>query len=195
MASELYQVGPDTVVHFSYRLFDEEQELVEGEDENVLSFLFGYGQLTPALEDALVGMQPGQQKRVKLPPERAFGPRDAEAVIEVDRTELPDDLSLGDEFRADGEGGQVVTLVVLDMDDERVVLDTNHPLAGQTVTLEVRVEAVRPALAQEIEEAIELLEARQTSATSLLPAAGLLRRPSTVQNLAPEEADEDSVAG
>ncbi len=195
MQSGQFQVGPDTVVHFSYRLFDEEEELVEGADAEILSFLFGYGQLAPALEEAMLGMMPGQERSVRLPPARAFGARDPEAIIEVDRAEFPPDVAPGDEFRAEREGGGDVVLMVLDVDAERVMLDTNHPLAGQTITLQVRVEAVRPALHQEIEEAIELLEAGQTGATSLLPAAGLLRRPSTMQQAASEEADDDSAAG
>ena len=59
------------------------------------------------------------------------------------------------------------------------MVDANHPLAGQTVALELRIAAVRPALSAEIEEAAELLERGHSVATGLLPAARLLRRPST----------------
>jgi FKBP-type peptidyl-prolyl cis-trans isomerase SlyD len=190
-----FQVGPDTVAHFSYQLFDEEGELVEDSGGQEFSFLFGYGQLVPRLEMALEGMLPGARKRVQLGPKEAFGERDLSKIIEVDPTDFPPDVAPGDEFVAENEEGDGVTLVVLDVDAERVVLDANHPLAGQTVVLELRVAAVRPALAAEIAEAAQLLERGQTAATSLLPAARLLRRPSTTSSQAsqrPEAALEDT---
>jgi len=179
VSNQPFQVGPDTVAYFSYQLFDEEGELVEDSGSQAFSFLFGYGQLVPKLEFALAGMLPGVSKRVRLAPEEAFGERDLEKVLEVSREEFPPDVAAGDEFDAEDADGDSVTLVVLDVDGERVVIDANHPLAGQTVTLQLRVEAVRPALLAEIEEAATLLEQGQTVATSLLPATRLLRRPST----------------
>jgi FKBP-type peptidyl-prolyl cis-trans isomerase SlyD len=173
-----FQVGPDTVVHFSYQLFDAEGECVEGDDGAEFSFLFGYGQLAPALENALLGMQPQQRKRVRLSPEQAFGARDPERVLELDRDGFPPDIAPGDEFEAENEEGDAVTLAILDVDAERVVVDLNHPLAGQDVELLLCVQAVRPALSAEIAEAISMLEAEPKPVQGLLPATRLLRRPS-----------------
>lgn len=185
-----YQVGPDTVVHFSYELFDEEGELVESSGDSELSFLCGYGQLAPGMEAALLGLEPGDRKRIVLPPGEAFGKRDPDAIIEVDRGEFPEELDPGDEFQADTDDGGCVTLMVVDVDAERVVLDTNHPLAGQTIAIDVLVRAVRPALSQELEEAVELLESSGPGSSSLLPATGLLRRPSAVGVAVTEEFAE-----
>src|SRR5690606_5548774 len=113
--------------------------------------------------------------------EEAFGKRDLDKILEVARDEFPPDVSPGDEFDAEDADGGSVTLVVLDVDADRVVIDANHPLAGQTVTLQLQVEAVRPALMAEIEEAARFLEQCQNPATSLIPAARLLRRPSASQ--------------
>ena len=173
-----FQVGPDTVVHFSYRLFDAEGECVEGDDGAVFSFLFGYGQLAQALESALLGMQPQQEKRIRLSSEQAFGPRDPERVLELDRDGFPEDVAPGDEFDAENEQGEPVTLAILDVDAERVVVDLNHPLAGQDIEISLCVQAVRPALSAEIAEAIAMLEAEPDAVQGLLPAARLLRRPS-----------------
>lgn len=176
-ASAPYQVGPDTVVHFSYRLFDAEGEWVEGSDESVLSFLFGYGQIAPGLEAALEGLAPGAHRTITLEPEEAFGARDPDQIIEIERDELPEDAQPGDEYVAEHEDGDAVTLLVLEVQDDRAVVDANHPLSGQRITLELRVEAVRPALSGEIDEARTLLEETPLAAPSLLPAASLLRRP------------------
>ncbi|HEX2732979.1 MAG TPA: FKBP-type peptidyl-prolyl cis-trans isomerase [Polyangiaceae bacterium] len=185
----LFQVGPDTVVHFSYRLYDGEGELVEGSSDAAVSFLFGYGQLAPALESALGGLHRGDSKRIKLRARDAFGERDPQKVLELDRSEFPPDIAPGDEFDAEDDQGDSVTLVVLDVDAERVVVDANHPLAGQSVELEVQIEAVRPALAAEISEASELLDASRGQAQGLLPATRLLRRPSRAADGTEPEPD------
>jgi FKBP-type peptidyl-prolyl cis-trans isomerase SlyD len=170
-----HQVGPDTVVHFSYRLFDEDGELVEESDPRLpLSVLFGYGQLNPPLEQALEGLRAGEDRRVSLPKE-AFGRRDPNAIIEVHRDELPPGTEVGDEFDADHEELGAVSLKVLDLDAERAVLDGNHPLAGQATSVEVAVEGVRPASSSEIFLAVQDLEARQAEPETLLPRSRLLQ--------------------
>jgi FKBP-type peptidyl-prolyl cis-trans isomerase 2 len=175
-----HQVGPDTVVHFSYRLFDEEGELVEESDPKVpLSFLYGYGQLSPLLESSLLGLFAGDRRRTTLPKD-AFGLRDPEAIIEVARHELPENASVGDEFEAEHESAGAVSLVVLELTDEFAVLDANHPLASQAADIEVVVDAVRPALAVEVALAVEELEASPEPTDRLLPGSRLLQRPTTV---------------
>jgi FKBP-type peptidyl-prolyl cis-trans isomerase SlyD len=173
--SRRHQVGPDTVVHFTYRLFDEDGELVEESDPTLpLSILFGYGQVSPPLEQALEGLCAGEEKRVLLP-KNAFGDRDPSAIIEVGRQEVPEGTEVGDEFDADDDELGVVSLKVLDIDHERVVLDRNHPLSGQRATLEIRVENVRPAASSELFLAAQDLEARQGEPETLLPSSRLLQ--------------------
>lgn len=158
-APEALPVGPGTRVVFSYRLFDAEGELIEAAasaDES-LEVLFGYGQLAPRLEQALEGAWPGQSRSLTLRPEEAFGRRDPEALIEVERGEVPEDARPGQELLAEREDGSLVGLTVLDVQDDFVVLDTNHPLADQKVRLELQVEDVWPATSEELEEAAHLL--------------------------------------
>jgi FKBP-type peptidyl-prolyl cis-trans isomerase SlyD len=177
-----HQIGPGIVAALAYELFDAEGELVEASEAGApLVLLFGYGDAVPALEHALQGLGEGDTREVVLPPEQAFGARDPEAIIEVDRAEFPPDVAAGDELEADREDGRgAVPLKVIEVLDDIVVLDTNHPLAGQRVKLLVVVEAVRPATPEEIEEASErLLQDRPGAAPHpgpLLPAERLLRR-------------------
>ncbi|MEN9579750.1 MAG: hypothetical protein RJA70_2759 [Pseudomonadota bacterium] len=176
------------MVHFRYELYDAEGELVEETDPEVeLSFLFGYAQVADAIERALDGAFAGDCRETRVPAEEAFGPRDPEAILEVDRAEFPPDVQAGDEFEADHESGELVSLTVLEVLEDAVILDANHPLAGQAIRLKLVVDAVRPALSLEIELATEELERRQSGASAvgqagdfqaggLLPAARLLRR-------------------
>lgn len=174
-----FQVGPETIVHVDYRLFDAEGELVEsGDPEIALAFLYGYGQVVPGIEAALLGARVGELRHVRLAPDEAFGARDPERVFWLSREGLPEGLEVGDELEAEDEVGDVVALTVLEADEEGVLVDANHPLAGQSVRLEMEVTGVRPARADELEEARAELEARQFEAQRLLPATRLLRRPS-----------------
>src|SRR6185295_12533156 len=144
-------VGPEVVVRLEYRLYDEEQELVEAPGpEEAIEFIFGMGQVPSTLERAIDGLRVGQGRRVQLPPEEAFGLRDESAAISVDASELPEGAGPGDEFEADREDGETVFLRVLELEDGVARLDANHPLAGQRVTLELQVLELRAATRAEL---------------------------------------------
>jgi FKBP-type peptidyl-prolyl cis-trans isomerase SlyD len=173
------QAGPGTIATVRYELFDAEGELVEQSSPAApLSLLLGYGEAAPALEQALGGLQGGDEREIVLRPEEAFGARDPAAIIEVDREDLPPDVAQGDEFSAEREdGGGDVSLKVLEILDDVVVLDTNHPLSGQRVKLKIFVEAVRPASAEELARATErMVRAEEPPSEALLPVERLLRR-------------------
>jgi FKBP-type peptidyl-prolyl cis-trans isomerase SlyD len=177
-----YQVGPGTVLDLAYDVFDAEGERVDGSDpDRPLSVVHGYGELLPALEQALEGMSAGQSKTVELRPNDAYGPRLKDAVLEVDRDEFPPGVEPGDRFEAENAEGAVVVLKVLDVDGERVVLDTNHPLAGQTVRFELRVLGVRPATSEEAARAEARLRGEEgpsePPAPPLLAPERLIRDP------------------
>jgi len=174
-----FQIGPGIVASLDYALFDAEGELVEASEPDApLVLLVGYGEAAPALEHALEGLSRGESREITLSPEDAFGPRDPEAIIEVDRAELPPDVQPGDEFAAERDDGTgAAVLKVLEVTEDVVVVDTNHPLAGQRVKLRIAVRAVRPAAAEELARATErLTRGDGVSPAPLLPAERLLRR-------------------
>jgi FKBP-type peptidyl-prolyl cis-trans isomerase SlyD len=178
-ASGGFQIGPGVVASLAYHLFDAEGEQVEASEPGApLTLLIGYGEAAPALERAVEGLSVGESREITLAPDEAFGNRDPDAVIEVDRAELPADVVAGDELSADrADGSGAVVLKVLEVAEDRVVLDTNHPLAGQRVKLRIRVEAARPASADEIARAAErLMKDPVMVSAPLLPAERLLRR-------------------
>jgi FKBP-type peptidyl-prolyl cis-trans isomerase SlyD len=146
------------------------------------SFVVGYGAVLPALEDGLSGLAPGTKKSITLKPKDAFGERDPKAVLEVLRDEFPEDVAEGDVFEAeedpgpDAPGGTVL-LRVLEVRPDVIVLDRNHPLAGQQVRFDVQVVEVRPADDAEIAAAEQALSTDETPEEALIPAASLLRGP------------------
>ncbi|MCC6898271.1 MAG: FKBP-type peptidyl-prolyl cis-trans isomerase [Polyangiaceae bacterium] len=172
-----FQVGPEVVVTLSYEVFDAEGELVGGSD-GPCSVVFGFGELLPQVERAIEGATPGEPRTVRLGPKQAFGERDPRAVVEFDPAEFPADVAPGDSFEAEGEGGEVIVLTVLDVTPDAVVVDQNHPLAGQALRIEVRVLATRPATADELAAAAaELAEPADPADSQLIVAERLLRGP------------------
>ncbi len=171
-----FRIGPGMFARLSYRVFDAEQELVDESDPaSPMPVVVGYGQLLPALERALDGLAAGERCTAVLAPRDAYGSRDPHAIIEVDRADFPPDVAAGDRFEAERDDGAVVVLQVIDVAEDLVVLDTNHPLAGQRVQYEVDVLEVRPATAEELDRAVERLEeAPDRPPDGLIPPERLL---------------------
>ncbi|HKY37672.1 MAG TPA: peptidylprolyl isomerase [Polyangiaceae bacterium] len=158
---------------------DAEGAPVEDEPSEI-AFVFGYAAVLPAFENALEGTPQGARKSVTLKAEEAFGKRDPKAVLEVRRDEFPDDVAEGDVFDADEEDGppgstSPVLLRVLEVTPDSVILDRNHPLAGQKVRFDVEVLEVRPAEPEEISTAEAALAGDSAPEAPLIPAARLLR--------------------
>lgn len=154
-------IAPDTVVTLSYVLFDERGETVDRVTrEEPLTYVHGYAQIVPGLEKQIAGLHPGDKGTFEVPADEAFGERDEDAVFAVDRTDFPDadDVAVGDEFMAEGPDGEPIAMRVVEVRDDALVVDTNHPLAGQRIRFEVEVSAVREASEDEIAAAQAELE-------------------------------------
>ena len=135
----------------SCQVFDAEGEAAS--EPEVLGAVFGLGRLIPRVERALESKMEGDFVEVTLKPQDAFGTRDAKGILEVDRDEFPEDVNPGDRFEVENEEGGLLVLHVLDVQEEFVVVDTNHPLADQEVRFAVKVLEVRPASSEEISAA------------------------------------------
>jgi len=175
--STSYQLSPGMWARLGYQVYDAEDALVEtGESE--LCCLIGYGVLFPALEEKLEGLAQGAHRTVLLRPAQAFGERNPEAQVEVDRSDFPEDVAAGDCYEAEDEDGRPVLLQVLDVTAEGVLVDSNHPLAGQTLRFEVEAREVRPATDEELEEAEQRLLTQEEEPEPLITPESLLRGPS-----------------
>ena len=144
------QIDPGSRVTIHYQLFDEEGELFESsEQDGPAEFVHGDGEVPPGLERALEGKSRGDQVRVELLQEDAFGEYMPEGLISVPRNELPDDIELGDlvpVVLTDDDGGELddgdLEFRVVELRSDEAVLDANHPLAGQKVTFQVEIVAI-----------------------------------------------------
>lgn len=106
-----------------------------------LRVTLGSGQVIPGVDDALVGMEPGEEKSVTLAADEAYGPRRPELLHEVERAAIPPevDIEVGKQLEGRDTGGQRLRLTVVDVADDKVTLDANHPLAGQDLQFELQL--------------------------------------------------------
>ncbi|HLV26252.1 MAG TPA: peptidylprolyl isomerase [Gemmatimonadales bacterium] len=109
-----------------------------------LEVTLGSSQLIPGFENALLGMQTGEERRVTIPADEAYGQRREELILEVPRDKFPPTIEpeIGKQLRMTQEGHDFV-VVVQDIRDDLVMLDANHPLAGKELTFELELVEVR----------------------------------------------------
>lgn len=155
-------IGPGAHVTIHYTLRDGRGNLLETTDaDDPQTFVWGYRTVVPGLELALEGAFAGDVIDVTVAPEDGYGLRDDTDIFEVERSEFPDDVAVGGEFDAEGDDGTTLTMRVTEVRDDAVVVDANHPLAGETLNFKVRVVAVREATPDEVVEAQAELAAQQ----------------------------------
>jgi peptidylprolyl isomerase len=95
----------------------------------------------PQVEEALVGMAPGEKKTVTIPAEDAFGEYDEEEVFSISREQLTGDIvpEVGMELELTGDDDEPVEVTVVEVTDETLTVDANHPLAGEDITYEIEL--------------------------------------------------------
>jgi len=146
------QIAPEHVVTITYTLTGPDGQVIDQSAEgSPLVYLHGKGMLISGLESRLETHTSGEELSVAVPAKEAYGERDPEAVIVANRGEFPAEVKLepGTKFWAESsQGSQLVT--VLEVEDDSVTLDNNHPLAGLDLTFAVKILDVRAATAEEI---------------------------------------------
>ncbi|MFQ5656414.1 MAG: peptidylprolyl isomerase [Candidatus Methylomirabilales bacterium] len=135
-------VSSGTKVSIEYTLKLEGEEAVV--DTNVgsepLTYVHGSQQIIPGLERALEGMKIGERKQVKVKPEDGYGVVDQEAFVEVKKDQVPQDaLKVDTQLQGRDSSGRLFHARVVEIKGETVVLDLNHPLAGKTLSFDVKV--------------------------------------------------------
>ena len=106
-----------------------------------LVFTVGDGQILPAFEEALIGMQAGEKKVISLQSEEAFGPYVEELITTVDKSELPPNLEIekDQQLQIQQPDGQIILVKVVDMTDKDITFDANHPLAGKDIEFDIHL--------------------------------------------------------
>ncbi len=149
------QIAPNTVVTMTYTLTNAEGQVLDQADaSHPFVYMQGAHNIIPGLEQALAGKQAGDTAVVTVQPEDAYGEYNEQLTQQVPRQmfgNVPEDqLVVGAQFQAQTNGGMEI-LTIADVDGDMITIDANHPLAGETLTFDVKILEVRAATTEEIE--------------------------------------------
>lgn len=134
--------GSTVEVHYTGRFIDGEIfDSSEGKDP--LQFQIGSGQIIPGFEEAIMGKNIGEKVSITIAPEQAYGQLREDLIVEVPVDKMPGTVEVGQLLQADGGDGQVVQVIVKEVKEEVIVIDGNHPLAGQDLLFDIEVVSIQ----------------------------------------------------
>ncbi len=134
------QTGDTVRVHYHGRLTDG-TTFDSSEGREPLEFQVGGGMVIAGFDNGVVGMVTGDKKTVQIPVDEAYGPRNPEMVIEFPKDQVPAGMPLekGMRLNLNNSQGQVVPVVITEIGDDVILLDANHPLAGEDLVFDIEL--------------------------------------------------------
>ena len=147
------KIAKNAVVTLRYHVTDVEGNVLDKGDQPLTYLHGGYDQIFASVESELEGRKAGEDLRVRLEPEDAFGEYDADLVRVEARELFPKDVQIGMQFEGgSGEEDDDVTLfTITGIEENKVVVDGNHPWAGKALDFFCTITEVRPATLEEIQ--------------------------------------------
>ncbi len=144
-------IAKNSVVGIDYRLtVADGTEVDTTADRGPMEYLHGHQNIIPGLEEELEGHEVGDVLDVSVDPEQGYGEHDPDRVVEVNSDQLGFEAEIGAVVSAKLPDGREQHLLIAEINDDRVTLDGNHPLAGQTLRFEVSIASIREATDDEI---------------------------------------------
>ncbi len=140
------KTGDKIKIHYHGRLTDD-TTFDSSEGREPLEFEVGSGQVIPGFDNGVLGMTPGQKKTIQIPVDEAYGPVQEDMFMEFPIDRFPADMKpeVGMSLNMSNGSGQAIPVVIAEVQDEVVILDANHPLAGEDLIFDLElVEIVAP---------------------------------------------------
>ncbi len=146
--------GDRVRVHYTGRL-DDGTVFDSSEGGEPLAFTLGEHSLIPGFEEAVVGMETGESRSMRIPSDEAYGPRHDHLMVEVDEASFPPDITpeVGQMLQVRGANEEPIPVTIANVEDGKVTLDANHPLAGHDLTFEIELVEIEEAGDSEESEA------------------------------------------
>ena len=142
---ELAKDGDKVKVHYHGTLKSGETfDSSTGRDP--LEFTVGGGQVIKGFDDGVKGMQVGDKKRVEIDAKDAYGPKDEKNIVQFPKDQFPPEMNpeVGMQLMLSNGEGQQFPVVVVEVKDDLVILDANHPLAGQDLIFDLEMVEIKP---------------------------------------------------
>lgn len=131
--------GHLVTVHYTGRL-DTGEIFDSSEDREPLKFVIGRGTVIPGFENGIIGMSVGQQKKVVVPPSQGYGERNEKRMVRIDQSRLEGHQPrVGMHMQVELSDGRLAIATITAIENGKVTLDLNHPLAGRTLTFDIRL--------------------------------------------------------
>ncbi len=132
--------GNKVKIHYT-GTFDDGEIFDSSREADPLEFEVGSGQVIPGFDNAVIGMHVGETKQVRLPENEAYGPYNQEMVFDAEPDQFEEGLipEVGQQFQTTMEDGTPLLLTVKSVEDGKIVLDANHPMAGKTLNFDLEV--------------------------------------------------------
>lgn len=133
--------GDSVKVHYIGTLNDGNEFDNSYKRGSTLDFQVGGGQMIKGFDEALVEMEVGEKKTINLKPDNAYGPRREEAIMAVSKENFPPDFEAkeGEMVQGRTEMGQPINALIIEVQEKDVILDMNHPLAGEELNFEIEL--------------------------------------------------------
>ena len=140
-------VQEGSIVSIEYTLTDETGGVIDSSaGKEPLTYIQGAGQIVSGLEKELAGLKVGDRKKVQVKPEEGYGLPDPKAFQEIPKEKVPPDAhKVGAMLMTKSPQGQAITLRISEVKEKTIVVDFNHPLAGKTLTFDVKVVDIKAA--------------------------------------------------
>ena len=143
-------IKPGKYVALTYAIVDEQGDVIEQHDVPI-GFVYGSDtELIGSMDKAVGGRRAGDEVEVKVPAEQGFGPHDPNLTFVDDIENVPPQFrQIGAEVQMQNDKGEAMVFHVTRIEDDKVTIDGNHPLAGKALTVRVTITEVRDALSGE----------------------------------------------
>ncbi len=157
------------VVEMNYTLTNSKGEVLDSSSGKApLAFIQGKQNIIPGLEKEMKGKKAGDKFKVTVQPEEGYGTRNEAMVGPVPKEQFGEEapnVQVGMQFQVEGPEGQVLLVTVVEVRENEVVLDGNHPLAGETLHFDIEVMSLREATKEELESGDLKKESKSCSGT------------------------------
>ncbi|ABR29970.1 peptidylprolyl isomerase [Thermosipho melanesiensis] len=133
--------GDKVLVHYVGK-FENGEIFDSSEGKEPLEFVVGEGQIILGFEEQILGMEVGEKKTINVPYDKAYGEYREDLIFPVDKTQLPENVEVGQLFEVHQPDGGAFIVKVSEILEDKVMLDANHPLAGKNLIFDVEIVSI-----------------------------------------------------
>ena len=137
------------VIFFKYEMMDSKGNLLDSSDGKPVAIVKGKNQVFNRVENAISNLSVGEIKRIAVKSNEAYGKYNPELVLQVPRSKMKGDLTIGTNYEVEREDGNLINMTLVDEKNDIFILDGNHAFAGVDLLFQVEVTKKREATAHE----------------------------------------------